>query len=113
MVNTILKIYPEEKLAELIKEIDEKVILLGGPEDKLKGDKIAKDFPDKVFNSCGKFSLNKSAGIVEKAKLVITNDTGLMHIAAAFKRKSYQYGEILFRNSVCIRICLEMKSNLI
>ena len=81
------KIYPEEKLAELIKEIDEKVILLGGPEDKLKGDKIAKDFPDKVFNSCGKFSLNKSAGIVEKAKLVITNDTGLMHIAAAFKKK--------------------------
>ena len=40
----------------------------------------------KVYNACGKFSLNESADLVRKSKLVVTNDTGLMHIAAAFKR---------------------------
>ncbi|HMK27025.1 MAG TPA: glycosyltransferase family 9 protein, partial [Chitinophagaceae bacterium] len=30
--------------------------------------------------------INESADLVRKAKIVISNDTGLMHIAAAFKR---------------------------
>jgi heptosyltransferase-2 len=40
----------------------------------------------KIYNACGKFKLNESADLVRKAKLVITHDTGLMHIAAAFKK---------------------------
>jgi ADP-heptose:LPS heptosyltransferase len=31
--------------------------------------------------------LNESADLVKKSKLIITHDTGLMHIAAAFKKK--------------------------
>jgi len=37
-------------------------------------------------HACGKFRINESADLVRKSKIVITNDTGLMHIAAAFKR---------------------------
>ncbi len=81
------KIYPEEKILEIIKGINTKVILLGGQEDIPRGDQLARAFPEKVFNSCGKFSINKSAGIIKNANLVITNDTGLMHIAAAFRKK--------------------------
>ena len=40
----------------------------------------------KVYNACGKFSLNESADLVKKSKLVVTHDTGLMHIAAAYKK---------------------------
>ena len=40
----------------------------------------------KIYNACGKFGLNESADLVRRAKLVVTNDTGLMHIAAAYKR---------------------------
>ncbi|HEX8677744.1 MAG TPA: glycosyltransferase family 9 protein, partial [Segetibacter sp.] len=40
----------------------------------------------KIYNSCGKFNLNESADLVRRAKLIITHDTGLMHIAAAFKK---------------------------
>ncbi|MEO8762855.1 MAG: glycosyltransferase family 9 protein, partial [Ginsengibacter sp.] len=39
-----------------------------------------------IYNACGKFSLNESADVVRKSKLVISHDTGLMHIAAAFKK---------------------------
>ncbi len=35
----------------------------------------------------GKTSLNESASLVRNAAVVLTNDTGLMHIAAAFRKK--------------------------
>jgi heptosyltransferase-2 len=63
------------------------IILLGGPEDRVNGDEIAAVDTIKVYNACGKFKLNESADLVRKSKLVITNDTGLMHIAAAYKKQ--------------------------
>ena len=39
-----------------------------------------------AYNGCGKFNLMQSASIVRQAKAIITNDTGLMHIAAAFSK---------------------------
>ncbi len=77
---------PVHKLKELCTKIDHPVILLGGPEDRMTGDEIASVDPVKVYNSCGKFNLNESADLVRRAKLIITYDTGLMHIAAAFKK---------------------------
>jgi ADP-heptose:LPS heptosyltransferase len=77
---------PVEKLVELCSQIDHSIVLLGGPEDKNIGDAIAAHFPDKVYNSCGQFSLNESACLVRDAIFIITHDTGLMHIAAAFKK---------------------------
>lgn len=62
------------------------IILLGGPEDRDEANEIAALDPIKIYNSCGKFSINESADLVKNAKLVVSNDTGLMHIAAAFKK---------------------------
>ncbi|WP_243745518.1 glycosyltransferase family 9 protein [Segetibacter sp. 3557_3] len=75
---------PVEKLRELCEKIDYPIILLGGPEDREAGSIIAEADPIKIYNSCGKFNLNESADLVRTARLVITHDTGLMHIAAAF-----------------------------
>lgn len=77
---------PLHKLKELCISLDHPVILLGGPEDAEMGAELAAIDPIKIYNSCGKFSLNESADLVRRAKLVVTHDTGLMHIAAAFKR---------------------------
>ena len=78
---------PVEKLKELCSKIDHPIILLGGKEDQENGRLIASIDPIKIYNACGKFNLNESADLVRKAKLIITHDTGLMHIAAAFKKK--------------------------
>ncbi len=78
---------PVEKLQELVEKIDFPIILLGGKEDFLNGEKIAEQDTIKIYNACGKFSLNESAAIVRDSKMVISHDTGLMHIAAAFKKK--------------------------
>ena len=81
------KMLPEEKIISLCKKIDKPIILLGGPEDFEKGESIRQNFGDKVYNACGKYSINQSASLISQAEKIITNDTGLMHIAAAFKKK--------------------------
>jgi ADP-heptose:LPS heptosyltransferase len=80
------KRWPVHKWKEFCDRLQHPVILLGGPEDAVNGNEIAASDTVKIYNACGKFSLNESADIVKRAKLVISNDTGLMHIAAAFKR---------------------------
>lgn len=80
------KRWPVHKWREYCSKMDHPVILLGGKEDEKDGNEIAAVDPVKVYNACGKFRINESADLVRKAKVVITNDTGLMHIAAAFKR---------------------------
>ena len=70
----------------MCKQLDHPIILLGGKEDRENASEIASVDPVKIYNACGKFSINESADLVKKSKLVISNDTGLMHIAAAYKR---------------------------
>lgn len=77
---------PLDKLKELCTKIDHPIILLGGAEDREIGNEIASIDPIKIYNSCGKFNLNESADLVRRAKVIVTHDTGLMHIAAAFKK---------------------------
>ena len=80
------KRWPVHRWKAFCEKMDHPIILLGGKEDRVNGEEIASVDPVKVYNACGKFRLNESADLVRKAKLVISNDTGLMHIAAAFKR---------------------------
>lgn len=77
---------PLHKLKDLCSALHHPIILLGGPEDAAMGEQIASIDNVKIYNACGKFSINESADLVRKAKLIITHDTGLMHIAAAFKK---------------------------
>jgi ADP-heptose:LPS heptosyltransferase len=82
------KIYPADRVAEVIRLLPLPVVLLGGSEDGERAGAILSDVAGrKVFNGCGAFSLHESAAIVASSRLVITNDTGMMHIAAAFNRK--------------------------
>lgn len=72
-------------LASLLKH---PVILIGGPEDKKEGEHIVSTLRDQtILNGCGMWSIHQSASIIEQSNAVITHDTGMMHIAAAFKKK--------------------------
>ena len=82
------KILPNEKIISIIKKVNKPVLLIGGPEDGYRGEEIAKAC-NKVVNTCGKYSILHSASLVQQATMVITHDTGMMHIAAAFNKKIY------------------------
>ncbi len=78
---------PVDKLRELCKKIHHPIILLGAKEEAAEGEEIATIDPIKIYNACGKFTLNESADLVRQSKVVIAHDTGLMHIAAALKKQ--------------------------
>jgi len=67
----------------IIEKIGCKVICFGGMEDTGLVEEISRLNPDQIINTAGKFSLQESAGILEKAALAVTNDNGFMHLAVA------------------------------
>jgi ADP-heptose:LPS heptosyltransferase len=77
---------PAEKLVSIIGKIKFPVVLLGGKGDVQKAAYCREKLPN-IIDLTGKLNLNGSSSIVKQANIVITNDTGLMHIAAAFGRK--------------------------
>jgi ADP-heptose:LPS heptosyltransferase len=76
---------PNEMIRTICEQTSHPIVLLGGKEDAENGNIIASGLSN-CLNLCGKTNLNESSDIVKKSKLVITHDTGLMHIAAAFKK---------------------------
>jgi ADP-heptose:LPS heptosyltransferase len=78
---------PVHQLKKLCATLNFPIILVGGKEDIAEADEIVITDDVKIYNACGKFNLNESADIVRNAVAVITHDTGLMHIAAAFQKK--------------------------
>jgi ADP-heptose:LPS heptosyltransferase len=75
-----------EQLAQVAAQIKAPVLLLGGPDDREVGVAIAEQAGEHVVNTCGQYSLAGSASLVQQAAVVVSHDTGLMHIAAAFNR---------------------------
>ena len=82
------KILPTAKIISICNKQEKKVILIGGKEDFEKGEEVAESCKN-VINTCGKYTINQSAYIVKNSDLLITHDTGMMHIAAAFNMKIY------------------------
>lgn len=84
---------PTDKIISICKKLSRPIVLLGGKEDYDAGEKITTALqasntgPRNIFNACGKFSLNGSAALIKQSASVISHDTGLMHIAAAFKKE--------------------------
>jgi ADP-heptose:LPS heptosyltransferase len=77
---------PVEQWKRFCAAVPYPVMLLGGPDDSGDGADIALQDPIKIYNSCGKFNINESAELVKMARVIVSNDTGLMHIAAAFRK---------------------------
>lgn len=75
---------PTQKLKEILDNAGLPVVLLGGAEDEIKGEEIVESISGEVNNLCGKLNLQQSASVVAQSKVLLTSDTGLMHIAACF-----------------------------
>ncbi len=74
------------KIATICGLLNLPVVLLGDKHDAVEGEKIVAKAGNNVYNAAGKYNLHQSASLVRQSRLVISHDTGLMHIAAAFKK---------------------------
>jgi len=82
----VTKQIPPEKIAGLCRQFTRPVLLLGDRFDIENAEKVVDMAGGNVYNACGKFSLRQSAWLVRQSLAVVTPDTGLMHIASAFKK---------------------------
>ncbi|MDP2339139.1 MAG: glycosyltransferase family 9 protein [Bacteroidota bacterium] len=78
---------PPEKYRKLISETQIPFVLLGGRSEQEMAAQILNWNTGNVVDFTGKLRINQSASLVKNARLVIANDTGLMHIAAAYQKK--------------------------
>ncbi|MDD8019001.1 MAG: glycosyltransferase family 9 protein [Bacteroidota bacterium] len=90
------KRWQKEKFAEVVvsaaKEFHAKVLLFGGSDEKQDCDFVARNIQTalgekSVHNFAGELSLLESAAALEFCDVVLTNDSGLMHLAAAKQKK--------------------------
>ncbi len=79
---------PTNKIISICKKLKRQVVLIGGKEDFKNGEEIVNSTKNTI-NYCGKYSIRQSAFIIKNADFVITHDTGMMHVAAALKKKIY------------------------
>jgi len=82
------KMWPIDNFIELAKYLikqREKIVITGIEKEKTLGDKIVKECGNNVINMCGKTSIETLPFLINKLKMLITNDTGTMHLAIALK----------------------------
>ena len=82
------KRWPAKNFAELVRVLagkfpDVRFAILGGKDDQPLGAIIAQAAPERCLNLCGATSLPEMIEWVRLCDLLVTNDTGPMHIAAA------------------------------
>lgn len=77
---------PIEKLTSVLKDLNYPVVLLGGEEDFVTAKCVSKNLGENVVNCCGKLSFGQSASLIQQSRVLLTGDTGMMHIAAALKK---------------------------
>ncbi len=78
---------PQSILEQVLDKIEGKIALIGGPSEAKMGKDLANKYAEKALNFCGSTGLQQSASLLNQSKQVLTADTGMMHIAAAFQKK--------------------------
>lgn len=76
---------PPDLVAEVLNEAGHPAILLGGETDLDAAQQVIGLAKVPVYSACGKLSLAQSASVARQSRIMLTNDTGMMHIAACFQ----------------------------
>jgi ADP-heptose:LPS heptosyltransferase len=77
---------PVDKIVAIANKSGMPVCLVGGKDVEEQSLEIEKQLKVPFLNTVGKISLYKSASLIKHSYIVLTSDTGMMHIASAFKK---------------------------
>lgn len=79
--------YFSQSMNWLTSKLNIGIILFGGKPEMALGESIRDGFKGDALNTCGQLSLQEAAALMQQCNVVISNDTGLMHLAAALNKK--------------------------
>ncbi|NNE25600.1 MAG: glycosyltransferase family 9 protein [Saprospiraceae bacterium] len=74
---------PIHILLEVINGVHIQCVLIGGEMDLPRAEKLISKLDKRVVSLVGKLNISESASIIQKARVVLAGDTGMMHIANA------------------------------
>lgn len=77
------KRWPPEHFASLLKKLKVPSVITGSAEDRPAAMKIIEGSQGNTLNLCGSTDLKELTALIAGAKVVVSNDSGPMHIAAA------------------------------
>jgi heptosyltransferase-2 len=80
------KMWPAERFAEVadaLKDMGYTPVIIGSPDDVPAAEKLVQTAKYQHINMCGKTSLRELPALISNFKLMVTNDSGPMHIAVA------------------------------
>jgi heptosyltransferase-2 len=80
------KRWPIHHFATLARQIGHPVWILGSTKDAPVGEQIAQQANGAALNLCGRTNLEQAIDLIASARAVVTNDSGLMHVAAALDK---------------------------
>lgn len=79
-----IKRWPTDSYISLIKGLkNSEVVLMGGPDDRDISDEITTKVRRRITDATGKASLQQTAALMSRCDVVVTHDSGPMHIAGA------------------------------
>ncbi len=95
-----IKQWPLENFCELakrlVREQDIKAVIIGGKDELTKGTEFLKNLDDNLINLTGRTTLRQLAAVLKKCKLLISGDSGPVHLACAVGTKVLA----IFRNDI-------------
>jgi heptosyltransferase-2 len=76
-----------DRFAELADRLSETmnatVLIFGGPDDRMLGADISRMMTNRAVDLSGRTTLGEAIALIERCRVFVTNDSGLMHVAAA------------------------------
>ncbi len=90
---TLYKMWPHHKFVELGKRLLQlgpniRILVTGSPRERKLCSTVAHEIGDRAFSTAAEVSLKTLRGLIERMDLLVTNDTGAMHMAIALKTKT-------------------------
>lgn len=69
--------------AELAARIRRPIVVIGGPAERALGATVAAAAPGRAWNAAGSLGIRASAVLIERATLLVANDSAPLHLASA------------------------------
>ena len=85
-----LKQWPPARYQALVHAISQRlpVVVIGGPEERGRVRDVLPSTPPRVADLVGRLSMRQLAGLLQQARLLVSNDSGPVHLAAAVNTKT-------------------------